>query len=324
MDNQIDRSRHDGPTMKAVRVLARGGPEEIVYTDAPRPGIQAGDALVRVRASAITPAELTWPTTWSTKEGTDRLPSTLGHEFAGIVEGLAPDVDDVRIGDAVYALSDFWRDGSEAEYVAVHAADLAPKPTSLDDISAAAVPLAGLTAWQALFTHAGVTRGQRALIHGAAGGVGTYAVQLAKWAGAFVIGTASSENAGFLRRLGCDEVIDYKRVSFDTVVHDVDVVLDTVGGSTLERSWNVLRRGGTLVSIVEEPSPQEAAARDVRAKFFIVQPSRADLLALGALIDKGAVKPIVEGVLPLAAARFAYQWGLSGHARGKLILTVAD
>ena len=324
MDNQSDTLQHDGPTMKAVRLLARGGPDEIVYTDAPRPHIQAGDALVRVRASAITPTELTWPPTWTTKDGKDRLPSTLGHEFAGIVEDLAPDVDDVRVGDAVYALSDFWRDGSEAEYVAVHAADLAPKPRSLDDISAAAVPLAGLTAWQALFTHGGLTTGQRALIHGAAGGVGTYAVQLAKWAGAFVIGTASQENVGFLRRLGCDEAIDYKHVSFDTAVRDIDLVLDTVGGSTLERSWNVLRRGGTLVSVAEEPSQEEAAARHVRAKFFIVQPSRADLIALGALIDQGAVKPIVEGVLPLAAARFAYQWGLSGHGRGKLILTVAD
>src|SRR5258708_1586667 len=149
MDHQSDTFQHDGPTMKAVRVLARGGPDEIVYTDAPRPRIQAGDALVRVRASAITPTELMWSETWTTKDGKDRLPLTLGHEFAGIVEDLAPDVDDVRVGDAVYALSDFSRDGSEAEYVAVHAADLAPKPQSLDDINAPAVPLAGLTAWHA-------------------------------------------------------------------------------------------------------------------------------------------------------------------------------
>ncbi len=202
--------RNGSMTMRAVRLVERGGAEKVMYTEAPRPHIEAGDALVRICASAITPTELTWSSTWTTKSGQDRLPSTLGHEFAGFVEDLAPDVNDVRIGDAVYALSDFWRDGSEAEYLAVKAADLAPKPRSLDFASAAAVPLSALTAWQALFTHGGLKKGQRALIHGAAGGVGTYAVQLAKWAGASVIGTASHENAAFLRRLGCDEVIDYK------------------------------------------------------------------------------------------------------------------
>jgi NADPH:quinone reductase-like Zn-dependent oxidoreductase len=201
-------SRNGSLTMKAVRLVERGGAEKVMYTEAPRPHIEAGDALVRICASAITPTELTWSSTWTTKSGQDRLPSTLGHEFAGFVEDLAPDVNDVRIGDAVYALSDFWRDGSEAEYLAVKAADLAPKPRSLDFASAAAVPLSALTAWQALFTHGGLKKGQRALIHGAAGGVGTYAVQLAKWAGAYVIATASHENAAFLRRLGCDEVID--------------------------------------------------------------------------------------------------------------------
>jgi NADPH:quinone reductase-like Zn-dependent oxidoreductase len=317
-------SRNGSLTMKAVRLVERGGAEKVMYTEAPRPHIEAGDALVRICASAITPTELTWSSTWTTKSRQDRLPSTLGHEFAGFVEDLAPDVNDVRIGDAVYALSDFWRDGSEAEYLAVKAADLAPKPRSLDFASAAAVPLSALTAWQALFTHGGLTKGQRALIHGAAGGVGTYAVQLAKWAGATVIGTASHENAAFLRRLGCDEVIDYKEVPFENVAHDVDVVLDTIGGSTLERSWAVLRPGGALVSIAAEPSQTEADARHVRASTFVVEPSRPQLIEIGTLVDKGAVKPIVEGILPLAAARLAYQWGLSGHARGKLVLTVAD
>ena len=145
-------SRNGSLTMKAVRLVERGGAEKVMYTEAPRPHIEAGDALVRICASAITPTELTWSSTWTTKSGQDRLPSTLGHEFAGLVDDLAPDVNDVRIGDAVYALSDFWRDGSEAEYLAVKAADLAPKPRSLDFASAAAVPLAALTAWQALFT----------------------------------------------------------------------------------------------------------------------------------------------------------------------------
>ena len=176
--------------MKAIRMHARGGPELLAYEDAPQPALQPGDALVRVVATSITKTELTWDETYSDCDGRPRIPTIPGHEFAGIVDALAPQAADVRVGDAVYALSSFCRNGSAAEFIAIRAADLAPKPRSLNFEQAAAVPLAGLTAWQALFDHAQIERGARVLIHGAAGGVGTYAVQLAKWKGAEVIATA--------------------------------------------------------------------------------------------------------------------------------------
>lgn len=197
--------------MKAARLHRRDGAEGIVYEDAPRPDPGEGDALVRVHAAGITPTELTWSTTWTTRDGKDRVPVVPSHEVSGVVEALRDGVREVQVGDAVYALLDFWRDGAAAEYVAGRAADLAPKPRSIDHAHAAAIPLSGLTAWQALFDHAGLSRGQRVLIHGGAGGVGTFAVQLAHWCGAHVTTTASADSAEFLRQLGADEVIDYTR-----------------------------------------------------------------------------------------------------------------
>jgi len=188
--------------MKADRMHARGGPEMLVYEDAPKPSIKPGDALICVHAVAITPTELTWPAMFTTQEGADRLPTIPGHEVSGTVEAVAPGVNDVKVCDAVYALSDFYRDGGAAEYVAVRAADLAPKPRTINYAQAAAVPLSALTAWQALFDYAHLATGQRVLIHGAAGGVGTFAVQLARWRRAHVIGTASARNAELLRETG--------------------------------------------------------------------------------------------------------------------------
>src|SRR5215472_14582998 len=258
--------------MKAVRIHQRGGPEQLIYEDAPKPQPGPGDALVRVYASAITPTELSWSETYTTSDGADRLPSIPGHELSGVVE-------------TVYGLTDFCRDGAAADYIAVRASDLAPKPRNLSHTQAAAVPLSALTAWQALFDHAGLARGQRVLIHGAAGGVGTYAVQLARRRGAYVIGTSRADNAAFLRSLGVSEVIDYTAVRFEDKVRDLDVVLDTVGGDTLERSWGVLRRGGVLVTIVASPPADKAARYGVRAVFFIVKPSRPQLVEIAHLIE---------------------------------------
>src|SRR5271166_446026 len=222
----------------------------MAYEDAPKPALRSGDALVRVIATSITKTELTWDETYRDCNGRPRIPTIPGHEFAGLVDALAPEAAGVRLGDAVYALSSFCRDGSAAEFIAIRAADLAPKPHSLNFEQAAAVPLAGLTAWQALFDHAQIEKGERVLIHGAAGGVGTYAVQLANWKGAEVIATASAKDHNFLSELGASEVIDYAHEHFEEKVEDVDVVLDTVGGETQQRSWGVLRRGGILISIV--------------------------------------------------------------------------
>jgi NADPH:quinone reductase-like Zn-dependent oxidoreductase len=310
--------------MKAIRLHARGGPEQLVFEDAPKPAPGAGDALVRVCACAITPMELTWSASYTSLDGTGRLPAIPGHELSGVVEAVAGDVTGVHAGDAVYALTDFWRDGAAAEYVAVRASDLAPKPANLDHAQAAAVPLSALTAWQALFEHAGLAKGQRVLIHGAAGGVGVFAVQLARWRGARVIGTALARNADFLRELGADETIDYTSVRFEEKVRDVDVVLDTVGGETLERSWKVLRPGGVLVTVAGSDPADKAAAFGVRALFFIVKPSRAQLIELGRIIEAGQLRPVVEAIVPLERAREAFERGLKGHNRGKLVLSVAQ
>lgn len=309
--------------MKAIRMHTRGGPELLAYEDAPKPDLQLGDALVRVIATSITKTELTWDETYTDCAGRPRIPAIPGHEFAGIVDTVAPETAGVSAGDAVYALSSFCRDGSAAEFIAIRAADLAPKPHSLDFEQAAAVPLAGLTAWQALFDHAQIEKGQRVLIHGAAGGVGTYAVQLANWKGAEVIATASAKDHNFLRELGASEVIDYSHERFEEKVKDVDVVLDTVGGETEQRSWGMLRRGGILIGIVGPVAAEKAASLGLRAAFFIVEPNRAQLIQLGDLIDKGTLRVVVGAVLPLARAREAFEQASTGHKRGKIVLQVA-
>ena len=311
--------------MKAIRMHTRGGPELLAFEDAPQPALQPGDALVRVIATSITKTELDWDETYTDCDGRPRTPTIPGHEFAGIVDALAPEAAGVRVGDAVYALSSFCRNGSAAEFIAIHAGDLAPKPHLLNFEQAAAVPLAGLTAWQALFDHAQIEKGMRILIHGAAGGVGTYAVQLASWKGAEVIATASAKDHNFLRELGASEVIDYTHEHFEEKVADVDVdvVLDAVGGETQQRSWGVLRRGGILIGIVGPVAAEKAASLGVRAAFFIVEPNRAQLIQLGQLIDNATVRVVIGAVFPLAKAREAFEQGSAGHTRGKIVLQVA-
>jgi len=309
--------------MKAIRLHRRGGPEQLVYEDAPEPELSPGDALIRVHATGITPTELSWAETYRNCDGSERLPTIPGHEVSGVVESLADGVSGVSIGAEVYALTSFCRNGSAAEYVAVRAADLAPKPKTLDHAQAAAVPLSALTVWQSLFDHARLAPGQRVLIHGAAGGVGTFAVQIAHWRGAYVIGTASAKNRDFLLGLGTDEVIDYQQAQFEEVVHNVDVVLDTIGGATRERSWKVLKPTGILISLTEPIPEGEAAAHSMRGLFFVVEPNREQLGEIAALIDSGAIRPIIAETIPLARAREAFESGVAGHTRGKLVLQVA-
>ena len=311
--------------MKAVRLHREGGPEQLVYEDAPEPELGAGDALIRVHATGITPAELTWADTYRNCDGSERLPAIPGHEVSGIVESVANGVSDVSIGDEVYGLTSFCRDGAAAEYVAVLANDLALKPKTLDLVQAAAVPLSALTVWQAFFDHAHLAPGQRVLIHGAAGGVGAFAVQIARWHGAYAVGTASADNRDFLLGLGANEVIDYQHVQFEQAVRDVDVVLDTIGGATRERSWQVLKPGGLLVSLPEPIPEGEVAAHGKRGRrglFFIVKPDREQLGTIATLIDSGAVRPVIAETIPLAKARQAFERGVAGHTRGKLVLEV--
>ena len=308
--------------MKAIRLHSRGGPEGLDYEEAPIPVLRQGDALIEVQAAGITPTEFTWNSTFTSPDKMERLPIVPGFEVSGTVSKVAPDVSDLAPGDEIYGLLDFWRDGSAAEYVAVKASDMAPKPRSLDFVQAAAVPLSGLTAWQALFDHARLSSGDTVLIHGAGGGVGTFAVQFAKSRGVHVIATCSSSKAGLVRELGAEKVIDYARSPFEDEVKDADAVLDTVGGETLDRSWGVIRKGGTLVTIVGDAPEEKAKAYGVRGVSMLVEPSRGELIEISRLVDQRKVRPVVSNVFPLAQARIAYENGLAGHNQGKTVLKV--
>lgn len=309
-------------SMKAIRIHGRGGPDHLVYDEVPEPHPGPGEVLVRVAASGIIVNELTWDETYQTETGEPRPLPIPGRDLSGVVAEVGADVTDVTVGDAVYAMLAYGRDGAEAEYTIVRPSELASKPRTLDDVQAAAVPLSALTAWQALFIHAKLSKGQRVLIHGGAGGVGTYAVQFAHWAGAHVLATASASNADFLRDLGADLVIDYATTRFEDVAHDLDVVFDLVGGDTLKRSWQVVREGGVLVSVVSPPPTEQAPRPGVRFAWFIVEPSGEQLRQIGGLLDAGQVRPIVDQVFPLTEARQAYDAGRQGHPRGKIVLTI--
>ena len=306
--------------MKAIRLHARGGPEAFNYEDAPQPRPGAGEVLVRVHGAGVIPTELSWLPTWTTPTGEPRMfPIILGHEFSGEIAALGAEVRDVSVGDLVYGLNDWYRNGASAEYCVARVADIARKPGGVDHVHAAATPISALTAWQGLVERAGLAAGQRVLIHGAAGGVGTFAVQLARWRGARVTCTISAANLDFVRSLGADEVIDYRAERFEDVVRDVDVVFDTVGGETLERSWGVLKPGGRLVTVAA--SGERTTDERIRAAYFIVEPKRAQLAEIARLIDAGALRPVVGAVFPLAEAQQAYQYK---PVRGKIVLRMVD
>jgi NADPH:quinone reductase-like Zn-dependent oxidoreductase len=304
------------PVMTAVRLHPPGGPAGLALeqVDTPRPA--AGEALVRVHAAAITRGELDWPV--------DRLPATPSYEFSGVVAGLGPDVDDLSVGTSVYALHDFDRDGAAADYTVIPARFLAAKPRTLGHVESAAIPLAALSAWQGLFAHGQLQAGQRVLVHGAAGGVGGFAVQLARWRGARVIATASTGNLEAARALGADQVIDHTSTRFEDAVDGVDLVFDTAGGDRLARSLAVLGQGGRLVSVAEEPPRERAAAQGVGAVYFVVEPNREQLVELAALADSGVVRPAIDQVFPLAEARKAFERTLGDHPGGKIVLRVTD
>lgn len=310
--------------MKAIRMHIRAGPEALVYEDAPVPKTGHGDALVRVRAAGITPTEFTWNSTFTTKDKKERLPIIPAFEVSGTIEKVSTDASGLTKGDAVYGLLDFWHDGAAAEYVAARASDLAPKPKSLSFTHAAAVPLSGLTAWQSLFDYAKLSKGDTILVHGAGGGVGTFAVQFARWRGAHVFATCSKEKAELVRGLGADRVIDYSSAKFQDELKGLDVVLDTVGGEVLENSRRVLRRGGSLVTIVGDAPGELMAKYGVKGYSILVEPNRKELGEIARLVDAGEVKPVVDAVYPLSRAREAYERGAGKHNRGKLVLEVGS
>jgi NADPH:quinone reductase-like Zn-dependent oxidoreductase len=300
--------------MRAIRLCTPDGPAGLVLEelDTPTPG--AGEALVRVHAAAITRDELDWPV--------DRLPATPSYEFSGVVAALGPEVAGLEVGEDVYALAGFDRDGAAADYTVVPAAVLAPKPRTLGHVEGAAIPLAALSAWQGLFDHGQLAEGQRVLVHGAAGGVGGFAVQLARWRGAFVAGTASTANLEAARGLGADQLVDHSRERFEDLVEPVDLVFDTAGGDRLERSAAVVRPGGRLVSVAAEPPPQAAAARGIQPVYFVVEPNREQLVEIARLADQGVLRVTVEETFPLANARAAFERVQQRHGAGKVVLVV--
>ncbi len=309
-------------TMYAVRIQSYGGPELLKYEEVPRPHPGHGEILIKVHAAGINPVD------WKVREGylkqraNYRLPLIPGWDFSGVVAGFGEGAVRFGEGDEVFGRGDLFRDGSYAEYVVEREEDAEYKPKSVDHIRASAIPLAALTAWQSLFEAANLQSGQSILIHAAAGGVGHLAVQLAKWAGARVIGTASKNNQEFLSELGVDEAIDYQATRFEDVVHNIDIVLDTMGGDTQKRSWKVLAKGGILVSIVSPPSKEEAKSYDVRPAFVFVQNNATQLAEIADLVDSGLLIPHVEKVLPLSEAQQAQELSKAGHIRGKIVLRI--
>lgn len=302
---------HVPPTMLASRLHAPGGLDQLHLEEIETPHLHTGEALVRVHAAAITRDELDWPI--------DRLPAIPAYEMCGVVVAIAPGVEDVSIGQPVYALTRFDRDGAAAQYAALSSSLLVPKPQSLDDVESAALPLAGLSAWQGLFDHGGLEPGQRVLVHGATGGVGHLAVQIAKRHGAYVIGTASAADAERARSFGANEVLDASTDLVSTL-DPVDLVFDTVGGERLARSPAVVRPGGRLVSIAEEPPD----GGTISTSYFVVEPNRDQLVELARMVDLGQVRPAIDSVFPLAEARVAFARSMSSGKHGKVVLRVHD
>jgi NADPH:quinone reductase-like Zn-dependent oxidoreductase len=310
--------------MTALRAHHRGGPEVLTVERAPVPAPARGEVLVEVHAAAITFDELTWEETW-TRAGDDRTPIIPSHEVSGVVTEVGPGVDDVTIGAEVYGLIPFDRDGAAAEYVAVPAADLATRPTSVSHVESAAVPLAGLTAWQALVEHAKVQAGERVLVHGGGGGVGALTVQLAHDLGAEVTTTVRSAVADVVRGFGADHVIDTRTEAFDAAGAAYDVVIDTVGGETLDRSFAVLRRGGRLVTLSAPPPEGRADEYAVTATFFIVTPDRTQLTHLATLVDDGRLQVAIAATFPLEDGRAAFESRSQPSRKpGKTVLVVRD
>jgi len=309
--------------MMAVRISNYGGVDALVYENTPRPVPGGGEVLIRVVSTSVNPFDCAVRAGYVSNYFNHTLPLILGTDVSGVIEAAGPGVTTFKRGDEVYARAGVTRDGSYAEYVVAPATDVAHKPRMLDHIQSASIPHVSLTAWQALFEIANLARGQSILIHGAAGGVGHIAVQLAKLHGAKVIGTASS-NMDFLKELNVDQAIDYSTSRFEEVVDPVDIVLDTIGGETQERSWDVLKPGGMLVSTIQPPSEESAAAHGVRQAMVLSTPPIGKVLTeIARLVDNDQIKPHVSSVLKLQEIRKAHEMIEGKHTRGKIVLQVA-
>ncbi len=310
--------------MKAVRIHEYGNSGVLQYEDAPMPIITSNEVLIRVVAASVNPVD------WKVREGYLKemfpyeMPLTLGWDVSGVVESVGPGVTRFKVGDAVYSRPDIKRNGTYAEYVVIREAELAFKPRTISHAEAASLPLAGITAWEVLINTANLIAGQKVLIHAGSGGVGSLAIQLAKSRGSYVIATTSAKNRALVKSLGADECIDYKTQNFAEILHDVDVVFDTLGGDVQDLSWLVLKRGGILVSIVNPPSDDKARELGIRGAFVFIEPSAVILEQMARLVDEGKVRPIVGAEFALKDIAKAHALSETGRSVGKTVLYVGQ
>ena len=311
-------------TMKAVRLHDYGAIENLIYEDAPIPQPQSGEVLIKVHAVGINPIDCKIRAGKLKHLLNYQFPVILGLDVSGVVAELGEGVTDLQIGDAIYGIVEPSRAGGYAEYAIAKADKIAPKPKTLDFLQSASIPVAALTAWQAMFDVAQLSSQQSILIHAAAGSVGISAVQLAKWKGAKVIGTASPRNIQFVSDLGADQVIDYTQSKFEDILSYIDVVLDSLGGETRSRSWKVLKKGGFLVSLILSPPPSEEIANQfgVKTHGLHMNPNSTHLREIATLIDNGQLKTVIGEVLPLSEIHKAHKLSESGKIRGKIMLQI--
>ncbi len=308
--------------MEAIRIHSFGGPEVLKAEEAPTPEPKADEVLIKIYASGVNPVD------WKIREGMNKerfpthFPLIPGWDVSGVIEKTGGEVNNFKKGDEVYSRPDLTKNGTYAEYVTVKASLVALKPKTIDHVHAAGVPLAGLTAWQGLFDFGKLKAGEKVLIHAASGGVGSFAVQFAKWKGAYVIGTTSEKNIDFVKSLGADEVIDYKKEKFEERLKNIDLVFDTLGGEIQKKSFHVLKEGGRLITTVRPESTDESKSKHIRVEGFMANSIPEELTQIAGLIDRGKIKPIIGKVFPLEQAAEAQRLSKDGHARGKIVLEV--
>jgi NADPH:quinone reductase-like Zn-dependent oxidoreductase len=307
--------------MKAMQVNTPDQRPVLILVELQKPEAGLGEIVVHVHAAGVTPTELLWYTTTHTKSGTARMRTVPGHEFSGVITAIGKDVQDFEVGDEFHGMNDWFADGATAEFCITLPQNIARKPRTLSHEAAASVPIGALTSWQGLIDRAKLEPGERVLVHGGAGAVGLYAVQLAHICGARVITTVSAQDIDFVKRLGADEAIDYKASRFEKQVRDVDVVFDAVGGDTLERSWSVLKPGGRMITIAADS--EGTADQRVKDAFFIVAPNQKQLVAIAKRLDAGRLRAFVKTTVPLNEASAAYSGAVrdkSGY--GKIVIAV--
>jgi len=308
--------------MKAIRIHEFGGPDVLELEDIEVPQPAEDEVLIKVYASSVNPVDQKIVAGEAAQRFPTEFPLTIGWDVSGVIEQAGNKVRNFSVGDEVYGRPFPTQNGAFAEYLVIKANEIAMKPKSIDHVQAAAVPLAGLTAWQGLFKYGQLEKGQKVLIHGASGGVGSFAVQFAKWIGAYVIGTASAKNLDFIKQIGADEAIDHDNQRFEYEVKDLDLVFDLVGGETQRRSLQVIKAGGKLVTTVIPQFQEEAKERDIELEGFGAQSYPNDLAQIAELIDHGLISPVVSAVLSLEQARQAEELGAKPGGHGKIVIKV--